>query len=444
MPRPCPALLGALLLATTLSAQSVNYESGPVHPMRLSADGTRLFVADTIGGRLSVFDLSVPASPFLVAEIPVGLEPVSVHPRTRDEVWVTNQLSDSVSIVSIPERRVIDTLRVADEPSDVVFAGGKAFVSAATTDEIEVFDAVTRAPLGTVAIFGKDPRALALSADRTQVYTVAFESNNRTTVVPFQAVNAKQPVAVVFEGMQYAPEVLIVREDSPIQSVADLKGKTIGLASDRDQITAQVALDTAGITIDEVDTVVVGDSGPVLARAVRDNQVDVVAAAANDMTVLQANDIPSRDITPPEVSENPANSFVIHKDRIEELRPTVTAFLRAWAKGAEAAKIDREAVAAMLRQNIPEEWEVEAGGQALLDASMKMILPQTPKHGQPQPEVWSAIQGPYIKFGVIEAEIDPATFIDDSFYEAANDFDPAEVKAAIDEWKAANPDLLQP
>ena len=54
------------------------------------------------------------------------------------------------------------------------------------------------------------------------------------------------------------------------------------------------------------------------------------------------------------------------------------------------------------------------------------------------------IQGPYAKFGVIEGEIDPATFIDDSSYEAANDFDPAEVKAAIDEWKAANPDLLQP
>ena len=45
---------------------------------------------------------------------------------------------------------------------------------------------------------------------------------------------------------------------------------------------------------------------------------------------------------------------------------------------------------------------------------------------------------------MIEGEIDPATFIDDSFYEAANDFDPAEVKAAIDDWKAANPDLLQP
>jgi NitT/TauT family transport system substrate-binding protein len=291
---------------------------------------------------------------------------------------------------------------------------------------------------------------VTLLASDTTIPYVAFLVNSQADLVmldapqTFQAVRAQQPVKVVFEGMQYAPEVLIVRDDSPIQSVADLKGKTIGLASDRDQITAQVALDTAGITIDEVSTVVVGDSGPVLARAVRDSEVDVVAAAANDMTVLEANDIPSRDITPPEVSENPANSFVIAESRIEELRPTVTAFLRAWAKGAEAAKIDRDAVAAMARQSVPEEWEAEAGGQALLDASMKMILPQTPKHGQPQPDVWAGIQGPYIKFGVIDGEIDPATFIDDSFYEAANDFDPAEVKAAIEAWKAANPDLLQP
>ena len=307
------------------------------------------------------------------------------------------------------------------------------------------------APVGKeLGFFEQQGVDLTLLASDTTIPYVAFLVNNQADLVmldapqTFQAVNAKQPVMVVFEGMQYAPEVMIVREDSPIQSVADLKGKTIGLASDRDQITAQVALDTVGITIDEVKTVVVGDAGPVLARAVRDSTVDAVAGAANDLTVLQANDIPSRDITPPEVSENPANSFVIHKDRIEELRPVVAAFLRAWAMAAEAAKIDREAVAAILRKNVPEEWEVEAGGQALLDASMKMILPQTPKHGQPQPDVWAGIQGPYQKFGIIEGAIDPSTFLDLSFFEEANNFDPAEVKAALDAWKAANPDLMQP
>jgi NitT/TauT family transport system substrate-binding protein len=296
-----------------------------------------------------------------------------------------------------------------------------------------------------LGFFEKQGVDVTLLASDTTIPYVAFLANNQADLVmldsaqTFQAVNADQPIMVVFEGMQYAPEVVMVRAESDIQSIADLRGRTVGLASDRDQITLQVALDTAGVTIDEVETVVVGDAGPVLARAVRDNQVDAVSAAANDLTVLQANDIAMRDITPAEVSENPANSFVIATARIEELREVVAAYLRAWAMGAEAARIDREAVAAMCRKSIPEEWESEPGGQALLDASMKMILPQTPLHGQPQPDVWTAIQAPYIKYGVIESEVDPASFIDTSFYEAANDFDPAEVKAAIEEWKAANP-----
>jgi NitT/TauT family transport system substrate-binding protein len=301
-----------------------------------------------------------------------------------------------------------------------------------------------------LGFFEKEGVDVTLLASDTSIPYVAFLANNQADLVmldsaqTFQAVNVDQPVKVVFEGMQYAPEVVMVRADSDIQSIADLKGKTVGLASDRDQITLQVALDTAGITIDEVKTVVVGDSGPVLAKAVRDKEIDAVSAAANDLTVLQANDIAMRDITPTEVSANPANSFVIAESRIEELRAVVTAYLRAWAMGAEAAKIDREAVAAIVRQSVPEEWEDEIGGQALLDASMKMILPQTPKHGQPQPDVWKAIQAPYIKYQVIEGEVDPASFLDTSFYEEANNFDPAEVKAAIEEWKAAHPDLLKP
>ncbi|MBM3960829.1 MAG: hypothetical protein FJ306_02860, partial [Planctomycetes bacterium] len=209
--------LGALLalaVASTAAAQSfVNYESGPVHPLRLSPDGTRLFVADTVGGRLCVFDLRNPSQPFLLAEIPVGMEPVSVQPRTRDEVWVTNLLSDSVSIVSIPERRVIDTLRVVDEPSDVVFAVGKAFVSAATTDQIHVFDATTRASLGTVAIFGKDPRALAVSPDGSRVYAVVQRSGNGTTILPF---GVQAPPPPTNPALPAAPaQGIIVRANDP-------------------------------------------------------------------------------------------------------------------------------------------------------------------------------------------------------------------------------------
>jgi DNA-binding beta-propeller fold protein YncE len=204
----------AAALTAAASAQSfVNFESGPVHPLRLSPDGTRLFVADTVGGRLSVFDLRDASAPFLVAEIPVGVDPVSVAPRTRDEVWVANVVSDTVSIVSVDAGRVVATLRVVDEPSDVVFAGGKAFVSAATTDQVHVFDAVTRAPLGSVAIFGKDPRALAVSPDGSRVYAVVQRSGNGTTILP---AGVQAPPAPTNTSLPAAPaQGIIVRADDP-------------------------------------------------------------------------------------------------------------------------------------------------------------------------------------------------------------------------------------
>lgn len=208
-----PLLHVAVLAAAVPAQQFVNFESGPVQPMRLSADGTRLFVADTIGGRLCVLDLRDPTAPFLLAEIPVGIDPVSVQPRTRDEVWVANLVSDSVAIVDVAQGRVVDTLRVVDEPSDIVFAGGKAFVSAATTDTVHVFDALTRAPLGTIAIFGKDPRALAVSPDGSRVYAVVHRSGNGTTVLP---AGLQPPPPPTNGALPPAPaQGILVRADNP-------------------------------------------------------------------------------------------------------------------------------------------------------------------------------------------------------------------------------------
>src|SRR5437899_12202600 len=61
----------------TVAAQSsyVNFEGKQTHPIRLSADGTRLFAVNTPDARLSIFDVSHPSNPALLAEVPVGIEP---------------------------------------------------------------------------------------------------------------------------------------------------------------------------------------------------------------------------------------------------------------------------------------------------------------------------------------------------------------------------------
>src|SRR5882672_2837413 len=177
----CLLYLGAALCA---QATYVNFEGKQTSPIRLSPDGTRLFAVNTPDARLSVFDVTQPSNPRLIAEIPVGVEPVSVNPRNNDEVWVVNEVSDSISIVSVSQRIVLDTLYVKDEPADVVFAGGKAFVSAARKNLIAVFDVTNHTLVTNITLFGENPRALAVSGDATKVYAAFALSGNHTTLVP--------------------------------------------------------------------------------------------------------------------------------------------------------------------------------------------------------------------------------------------------------------------
>src|SRR2546427_12905480 len=98
-----------LLLSLSAFAQStnfVNFEGKQTRPIRLSPDGQRLFAVNTPDSRLSVFDVSNPGNPILIAEIPVGIEPVSVNPLNSDEAWVVNEVSDSISVVSVSRHLV--------------------------------------------------------------------------------------------------------------------------------------------------------------------------------------------------------------------------------------------------------------------------------------------------------------------------------------------------
>src|SRR5215470_5643414 len=110
------------------TAPFYNFESGLVRPLVLTPDGGALCALNTADGRVEVFDAITLAS---LGSVFTGLEPVSMtfNPAVRNELWVTNQLSDSVAIVDLTDLVVKETLPVGDEPQDVAFASGKAFVS---------------------------------------------------------------------------------------------------------------------------------------------------------------------------------------------------------------------------------------------------------------------------------------------------------------------------
>src|SRR5688572_15342205 len=176
-------VVGATAPAHAADLPFVNWENHPVHALDLSPDRTLLAVAHTADQRVQFFDVSS-GEPVPAGHVVVGVDPVSVRWRNARELWVVNHVSDSVSVVDVPARRVTATLATRDEPYDVVFARGRAFVSCSQANALLVFDAddLARAPT-VVPILAEDPRALAVSPDGGTVYAAIFESGNATTLL---------------------------------------------------------------------------------------------------------------------------------------------------------------------------------------------------------------------------------------------------------------------
>ena len=201
------------------------FESGPVRPLTLSADGQRLLVANAPANCLEIYAVEGDTLRF-ASSVAVGLEPVAIAERPGsggNEVWVVNHLSDSVSVVRLDGApRVLRTLLVGDEPRDIVFAGPgrqRAFIAAAARGQnrpgftssqlttagrgradVWVFDAgaldesLNGNPLAIVTLFADTPRGLAASADGSRVYAAPFHSGNRTTTLNRDAVGNAKPL----------------------------------------------------------------------------------------------------------------------------------------------------------------------------------------------------------------------------------------------------------
>jgi DNA-binding beta-propeller fold protein YncE len=277
------------------------FETGQVRPLALSPDGTRLFAVNTPDNRLEIFNVSA-SGLLLTGSVPVGLEPLAVSARTNSEVWVVNHLSDSISIVDVgaamcvgganagaacsvasqcpggacsTAAHVTRTLLVGDEPRDVVFANGRAFITSAHrgqntplhtakcdggSNDGAVCTAVSACPGGACAkddlaqpgvgradvwvfdganpgaglggtpdtiitLFADTPRALTVSPDGNTVYAAAFHSGNQTTTINEGAVPNGGSSTVGPNDCSAAPGGL----PAPNKNVQNLQGPEVGL-----------------------------------------------------------------------------------------------------------------------------------------------------------------------------------------------------------------------
>lgn len=161
------------------------------HAKPIVVHGGFVYAANTPADTVDVID---PGTNTVVNRINVGVDPVGLAVRPDgSEIWVTNHISDSVSVIDTDAdshffQQVIATVNdfatstyatQFDEPVGVAFASdAKAYVALSTTNRIAVVDVATRSVTDHLTIAAQDPRAITVRDGK--LYVIAFESNNQT------------------------------------------------------------------------------------------------------------------------------------------------------------------------------------------------------------------------------------------------------------------------
>jgi NitT/TauT family transport system substrate-binding protein len=240
---------------------------------------------------------------------------------------------------------------------------------------------------------------------------------------------------VIFSPQHTNTAGIVVPADSDIQDFSDVTGKTIGLESEESTRLVDAMLDSAGISKDDVQTAVIGTSGPLIAKSFDDGKIDAYVGNASDFTALGANGVELRNITPPDVGKIDGNPLVVLPDILQEKREAIVGFLRAWAKGQYVGQVNREVVEQIVRDRVPAEWRNEASGEATLDLAIDLMKPDdTQRIGDLRPEVWSTGQDVLVAAGILEEKGDVSAILNDDLIAEINDFDRAEVEAAAENY----------
>jgi NitT/TauT family transport system substrate-binding protein len=136
----------------------------------------------------------------------------------------------------------------------------------------------------------------------------------------------------------YYPDTfdIVVPADSPVMSMADMKGKTIGLS---DLAGGEVPMTRASIVEtglkegSDVKLVVAGEGDPTTIRSFTENRIQAYSGAKRDLLLIPAQGIATRSITPAAIAKFPGDALSVRLETYEKDPELLAKFVRATIKG---------------------------------------------------------------------------------------------------------------
>jgi NitT/TauT family transport system substrate-binding protein len=146
---------------------------------------------------------------------------------------------------------------------------------------------------------------------------------------------------------------IAVPAESPVKSVADLKGKKIGVISmaSGGVIVARALVKAAGLNPDSDVSIIVAGEAAQTAALVNSKQVDALSQFDTQYAMTDNAGAKLRLLDHPEIKKFPSNGFVALEDYLKNNRKQAVALARGYAKGTIFAIANPEAAIRIL-------WEV--------------------------------------------------------------------------------------
>jgi NitT/TauT family transport system substrate-binding protein len=237
-----------------------------------------------------------------------------------------------------------------------------------------------------------------------------------------------------------------VLPDSPIKSLTDLKGKTLGAVSWGGGGGQFLTRMLAGMGIGMDDYVrVTTSNGAAAAAVLRSGQVDAVVLWDSAYAGIENNGVKMRFIAIPDQEKVGGNVFVTTEAFLKKNEDVVAGFCRAVTKAVYFARVNPKAAVDIFLEvnptmrvaNIPAA-KIEGDSLHIFSAYLNgatLGLPMDAPYGKIDPAVWASNQKFYVDAGMLEGKFPPDRSFTTKLTDHCNDFDHAKVEAAAKGYK---------
>jgi NitT/TauT family transport system substrate-binding protein len=239
----------------------------------------------------------------------------------------------------------------------------------------------------------------------------------------------------VMIGFEMAPGQVFdfaVHEDSDIQTVADLEGKTIALWDVSGANIVAPILAEQGIDPNSVEYVGSGQWGQLVGQG----QADAALAWEGLRAQWDAIGLPLRYLIGSDFSNDPSNGYAIRASDVAdpEKAAIMTCFLRGVAMGLEFGRVNPQAAAQITYNQFPAVQEQMTPELALESMRQLMYLYNSTYasgegYGYSDPDNWQSYLDRLFELGQTTRQITAEEAITNVFIEGANAFDAERVAA---------------